>query len=67
MVRLGSDGALGARGAADAECVVGGPASDVYLFLWNRLDPSALEVEGDRSVLRTWRETVTITWGTRRA
>ena len=67
VVRLGHDGALGARGTAVGDCVVRGPASDVYLFMWNRLDPSALDVEGDRSVLGIWRDTVKITWGSRRA
>jgi len=66
FVRIWSDGAVASRGSADADCIVSGPASDVYLFLWNRLDASAMDVDGDASILRTWRDTVRITWGGRR-
>jgi uncharacterized protein (TIGR03083 family) len=66
IVRMGPDWAAAARGRADAQCRVLGGASDVYLLMWNRLDPSTVEVEGDRSLLDDWRGNVTITWGGQR-
>lgn len=46
-----------------AECVVTGPASDLYLALWNRsplTDP--VLVSGDGSVLEAWQARVRVTW-----
>lgn len=40
-------------GAAD--CTVRGTASDLYLFVWNRIDAGGLDVTGDESVLELWR------------
>lgn len=64
LARVGADAADASRvddGAAD--CRVEGSASDLYLLLWNRLDPSRVRVEGDVEPLRRWRESVHITWG----
>jgi predicted lipid carrier protein YhbT len=47
---------------ADAELVVTGGASDLYMVLWNRRDTSGLELEGEPDVLALWRETVRIRW-----
>lgn len=41
-------------GTADADCEVAGPASDLYLALWNRLPFP--EVTGDASLAALWRE-----------
>ena len=40
-----------------ADTAVRGPAADLYLWLWNRVDPSygGLEVFGDTEVLEEWR------------
>jgi uncharacterized protein (TIGR03083 family) len=45
-----------------ADCSVRGPASDLYLLLWNRRDPDGLEVTGDRSALDFWRQNAQIHW-----
>ncbi len=47
---------------ADAELVVSGGASDLYVMLWNRRATSGLELEGEPDVLDLWRETVRIRW-----
>jgi uncharacterized protein (TIGR03083 family) len=43
-----------------ADLAVTGPASDLYLFLWNRTSPDAIEVTGDRRLLHAWRNTARI-------
>lgn len=40
---------------ADADCTVRGNASDLYLFVWNRVGPETLDVTGDTAVLDLWR------------
>ena len=45
-----------------ADCTVSGPASDLYLLVWNRCGPTGLEVEGDHGLLDLWRENVHIRW-----
>ncbi|HTW99850.1 MAG TPA: hypothetical protein VMD59_13795, partial [Acidimicrobiales bacterium] len=47
-----------------ADCLLAGPASDLYLLLWNRLPgaPAAVEVRGDAGVLDLWKERATIRW-----
>jgi uncharacterized protein (TIGR03083 family) len=39
---------------AEADAVVRGSSSDVYLWAWNR--PSAVEVDGDETVVALWRD-----------
>jgi uncharacterized protein (TIGR03083 family) len=51
------------RRAADADCIVSGSASDIYLALWNRGSLDALTIEGDRSVIELLRESINIRWG----
>jgi len=51
------------RGKAHGDCVVTGPAHDLYLLLWNRRDPDGLDVSGDRAVLDLWREKALIRFG----
>jgi uncharacterized protein (TIGR03083 family) len=54
------------RGQGPGECVVSGPASGVYLFLWNRAGPgtaSGVTVTGDPSFLAAWKSSVRVRWG----
>jgi uncharacterized protein (TIGR03083 family) len=46
----------------DAELVVTGDASDLYLVLWNRRDTIDLELAGKPDLLDLWQETVQIRW-----
>lgn len=59
---IGPDARSATRDAGEADCVVSGPAADLYLLLWNRLDASGCDVDGDASVLQLWREKAHITW-----
>jgi uncharacterized protein (TIGR03083 family) len=61
-VRIGPDPVVAERGGAGAaDCEVAGPASQLYLSLWNRapLPP----VTGDAAVAALWRDNSAITWG----
>jgi uncharacterized protein (TIGR03083 family) len=51
--------------AEDAECTVRGPASGVYLFLWNRADAAraGVTVTGDPTLLAAWQGSVRVRWG----
>jgi uncharacterized protein (TIGR03083 family) len=53
-----------ARADAAAGCVLSGPASGLYAFLWNRCSPgrAGIEVTGDGSVLATWNSAVRVRW-----
>jgi uncharacterized protein (TIGR03083 family) len=46
-------------------CTVTGPASGVYLFLWNRGDAaqSGVTISGDTAFLDLWRSSVRVRWG----
>ena len=44
----------------DADVTARGTASDLLLFLWGRVPPSALDVHGDRLLLERWQERVKI-------
>jgi len=50
------------REARSADCTVSGSASDVYLALWNRQGVEALTIDGDPSVLETFRDNVKVKW-----
>jgi uncharacterized protein (TIGR03083 family) len=43
-------------------CTVSGPASALYLFLWNRSGPAGITIGGDRSVLTSWQSGVRVRW-----
>jgi uncharacterized protein (TIGR03083 family) len=45
-----------------ADCTVAATASDLHLFLWNRLPTERVSVEGDASLLDRWRGVARITW-----
>ena len=51
--------------ARPADCTVTGPASGLYLFLWNRSDaPQAgVTITGDPAFLAAWQSSVRIRWG----
>ena len=54
-----------AHGAEDIRCTVSGPASGVYLYLWNRADatPAGVTVTGDPGPLSAWQASVRVRWG----
>ena len=56
----GESGVL--RGAGQAGCDVTGPARDLYLTLWNRRPPEALQVTGDPGILAAFARALQITW-----
>ncbi|MGH3160184.1 MAG: hypothetical protein ACRDNF_26930, partial [Streptosporangiaceae bacterium] len=43
-------------------CEVTGPASDLYLALWNRRPTTTLDIHGDATVLATWRDRMHVRW-----
>ena len=54
------------RDSADrAPCAVTGPASGLYLFLWNRGDAgqAGVTVAGDPGFLEAWQSSVRVRWG----
>jgi uncharacterized protein (TIGR03083 family) len=54
-----------AYGAEDVCCTVSGPASGVYLYLWNRAaaTPAGVTVTGDPGLLSAWQASVRVRWG----
>jgi uncharacterized protein (TIGR03083 family) len=46
-------------------CTVTGPASGVYLFLWNRSDAAqaGVAISGDTGFLQLWQSSVRVRWG----
>ena len=48
----------------EAGCTVSGPASAVYLFLWNRSGPAPADVTigGDQGLLTSWQASVRVRW-----
>ena len=61
LVRI-DDRVTTSRGHDDADCVISASASDLNLFLWNRVDQSKVHITGDATLLDLWRDTVTIRW-----
>lgn len=59
---IGPEGREVSRGKAEGECMISGTASDVYQFVWNRRDRSAVQIEGNHDVLDLWQELARITW-----
>jgi len=53
-----------AGGAEEAGCTVSGPASGLYLFLWNRADAAraGVTVAGDPNLLVAWQASVRVRW-----
>ena len=52
-------------GAANAGCTVSGPASGLYLYLWNRADAgrAGVTITGDPGLLSAWQASVRVRWG----
>jgi len=50
--------------SASADCTVSGPASGVYLFLWNRANAAEADVTitGNPDVLALWQSGVRVSW-----
>jgi uncharacterized protein (TIGR03083 family) len=65
LVEVGT-GIMARRGTGDAgraDCVLAGPASELYLLLWNRLpDGGSVTVSGDPELLRSWQAQVQVRW-----
>jgi uncharacterized protein (TIGR03083 family) len=62
-----ADGRVVARrvdGEPGADCVLSGPASGVYLFLWNRCSAAdaGITISGDPGVLEAWNGGVRVRW-----
>ena len=59
----GDPGAPGVlRGTGRADCIVVGPASELYLMLWNRGPADRLQVTGDPGILAAFGRALQITW-----
>lgn len=61
LVTIGPDGVTTTAGAA-ADVTISGPASELYLALWNRCGVDGLEVTGDHTTLDLFRDRVHIRW-----
>ena len=46
----------------DAELLVTGDATELYVLLWNRREPAGSEMDGEPDLLDLWRETAQIRW-----
>jgi uncharacterized protein (TIGR03083 family) len=64
LLGLGPDGVDSARGAGPHDCRLAGTASDLYLFLWNRmgLETSGIQATGATKLLALWRDDVRVRW-----
>ena len=61
-VSISSEMPVTERRATDADCVVSGPASDIYLALWNRGPTAGLKIDGDPAAIEMLRENVHVRW-----
>jgi uncharacterized protein (TIGR03083 family) len=52
-------------GSQEAGCTASGPASGLYLYLWNRADAAraGVTVTGDPGLLSAWQSSVRVRWG----
>jgi hypothetical protein len=60
LLTLASDGVEVEHGHGKGDAAVRAPASDLVLFVWNRIDLDQLEVFGDAALLEQWRKSVSI-------
>jgi hypothetical protein len=49
-------------GTGRADCEVAGPASELYLMLWNRGPGDRLQVTGDPGILAAFSRALQVTW-----
>ena len=61
-VRLAPTGVVPTYEPMPVDATMRGPASDLYRVVWNRLDPAALDVHGDRAVFDEWHDHVRVRW-----
>ena len=54
-----------ADGLEEAGCTVSGPATGLYLYLWNRAEATraGVTVAGDPGLLSAWQSSVRVRWG----
>ncbi|HEY3870209.1 MAG TPA: maleylpyruvate isomerase family mycothiol-dependent enzyme [Actinocrinis sp.] len=52
---IGRDSRTAIPERREADCLLRGPARDLYLLLWNRAGVEGIEVRGDSAVLDLWR------------
>ncbi len=62
LVTMTPNGITTIRGERWADVTLTGPASDLYLALWNRGDDSPIEAIGNRDLLDTWHNGHRIRW-----
>jgi uncharacterized protein (TIGR03083 family) len=62
IVHIGPDSVTVSRDGGDAECTVEAGASDLFMLLWNRVDPAGVRVTGGADVLDLWRDKMRISW-----
>jgi len=62
MIASNPDAPSVSPGTGRADCDVSGPASELYLMLWNRGRADQLEVKGDPSILAAFGRELQITW-----
>ena len=62
LIAGGQDAPGVSRGAGRADCEVSGPASELYLMLWNRGQGDRLQVTGDPGILAAFGSALQITW-----
>jgi uncharacterized protein (TIGR03083 family) len=61
-IAIGSGSREVTRGVARGDCIVSGPASELYRLLWNRRDVDDIDVAGDRALLDLWRDKAKVSW-----
>lgn len=62
LIAGGQDAPGVSRGTGRADCDVTGPASELYLMLWNRSPADRLQVTGDPGILAAFGRALQITW-----
>jgi uncharacterized protein (TIGR03083 family) len=60
FITLTPEGIVWEHSHTKADVAVRGAASDLLLFLWNRVGPDAVEIFGDQAVIDRWRVAVSI-------
>ena len=62
LVTGGRDAPGVCPGTGRADCEVAGPASELYLMLWNRVPGDRLQVTGDPGILAAFGRALQVTW-----